>query len=568
MKTLNSQPIARRIQKGTAVIAAVGLVFSQALTGVLAAPAVPMAVPALDIASQVGAVAAVRGLVTLARTGEVGRVVQSGAPIYLGDNISTDDKGQLQILLMDETVFTIGANSSMIIDKFVYDPSTDAGKIEATVTKGVFRFITGRIAKQKPENMQVHLPVGTIGVRGTIVAGEVQGQQSTIVLMGPGPNTTTDHRIGSFILENQVQDSGTSQTHTESTHVTRIGYATQIMGEDQAPTPAFQAPESLIQKITDSFSGSNEVAQQEDGSENARQNSQRQDAEGENKDSQNRDSREPSKQEDSADPKAEDTAPRNADTEQKSAIQGPNDPNGGGLGGSLSGFQDPNSTGGNDFKRGGDPTKFGSLNDNLLGRDFFKVIQEAARDVVKNTDGGGSGSGKIRLTSLEQLNGIDTVTDGNTQTQASFRQYFIDTSVGMTDGSTYKIAFDFNVDADKHTYGGGNSQILAIGTSNVGDFKFTLGESAFLLSGNAEITLSGISNSASSLCSQCTGQLTIQFLNANSDVKTGDGIALVATEVTHTLKVFNGSGDLLTQTAATETTLSTRIEGVAPTVPA
>jgi hypothetical protein len=79
----------------------------------------------------------------------------------------------MQILLLDQTVFTIGPESELVIDEFVYDPKTNAGKLSAEITKGVFRFVSGKIAHEKPEDMNVKLPAGTLGVRGTMVAGRV-----------------------------------------------------------------------------------------------------------------------------------------------------------------------------------------------------------------------------------------------------------------------------------------------------------------------------------------------------------------------------------------------------------
>jgi hypothetical protein len=65
-------------------------------------------------------------------------------------------------------VFTIGPSSSLILDSFVYDPSTGAGSIAASFLKGVFRWVTGNIARRKaPYNEMLNMPVGTFGIRGT-----------------------------------------------------------------------------------------------------------------------------------------------------------------------------------------------------------------------------------------------------------------------------------------------------------------------------------------------------------------------------------------------------------------
>ncbi len=133
----------------------------------------------------------------------VGRVLSSGHELFLNEKISTGPKGRLQIMLLDETIFTIGPNSSMVLDEFVYDPASGAGKVTAKVTQGVFRFVTGRIGHSKPSDMKVKFPVGTMGIRGTIVAGEVTPAGTTAVLLGPGPATNAaGERVGAFSMEN------------------------------------------------------------------------------------------------------------------------------------------------------------------------------------------------------------------------------------------------------------------------------------------------------------------------------------------------------------------------------
>lgn len=175
---------------------------------------------------QAGVSAAVRGQVALARVSEnvVGRQVQSGDPIFLGDAITSGKSSGLQIMLLDETVFTIGPNSEIAIDEFVYDPETDTGKISASVAKGAFRFITGKIARKRPEDMTVRLPTATIGIRGTIVAGVVrsapgddpvaddlfkqlkkdlpgaENARDFVVLLGPGDENNTNDKGGAFVL--------------------------------------------------------------------------------------------------------------------------------------------------------------------------------------------------------------------------------------------------------------------------------------------------------------------------------------------------------------------------------
>jgi hypothetical protein len=151
----------------------------------------------------IGAAGAVKGLVQATAPGAaVGRIVQSGKPLYLNDHVTTDAVGRLQVLLLDETVFTVGPRSDMVLDEFVYDPRTNAGKITARLTKGVFRFVTGKVARQNPANMKILLPAGTIGIRGTIAGINVVGLVSDIILLGPGRRNSANEPPGSVYVEN------------------------------------------------------------------------------------------------------------------------------------------------------------------------------------------------------------------------------------------------------------------------------------------------------------------------------------------------------------------------------
>jgi hypothetical protein len=106
--------------------------------------------------------------------------------VNLGSHILTGPNGRLQVLLNDETVFTLGPNSDMTLDEFVYDPKTAAGKVTANISKGLFRFVTGKVARQTPDNLKVKLSVGFIGVRGTDfeVSVETSGDGSVKLFSG------------------------------------------------------------------------------------------------------------------------------------------------------------------------------------------------------------------------------------------------------------------------------------------------------------------------------------------------------------------------------------------------
>lgn len=202
--------------------------------------------PVLGIAAeQAGVAAAVRGQVQIAeRSGAVGRQVASGAPVYLGNAITSGPNSGMQIILLDQTTFTIGPDSQITVDEFIYDPKTSAGKVTATVAKGVFRFVTGKIAKEQPGAVEVKLPAGTIGIRGTVAMGQVgrnaNGESfQQAVLLGPGSQTESNNPGGLILKANG-----------QSVDLTRPGWASILLGNGSWG-PAFQLSNADLQRLLD-----------------------------------------------------------------------------------------------------------------------------------------------------------------------------------------------------------------------------------------------------------------------------------------------------------------------------
>ena len=90
--------------------------------------------------------------------------------IALADNVQTGRRSELQVLLLDKSVFTVGANARLTIDRFIYDPAGNHA-LAAAIAKGAFRFMSGRPDHEGESS--INTPIATIGIRGTIVDGVV-----------------------------------------------------------------------------------------------------------------------------------------------------------------------------------------------------------------------------------------------------------------------------------------------------------------------------------------------------------------------------------------------------------
>src|SRR5690242_12188140 len=112
-----------------------------------AAVAVAAAMPA-SAQQQVGVNAAVNPDATGTPPGAGARRLVMGQPVVFNEHIATQAAGQTQIMFLDESAMTIGPDSDVTIDQFVYDPNAGTGKLAMSATRGVLRYVGGKISKQ------------------------------------------------------------------------------------------------------------------------------------------------------------------------------------------------------------------------------------------------------------------------------------------------------------------------------------------------------------------------------------------------------------------------------------
>ena len=127
--------------------------------------------------------------------------LQNGSKIFFGDTIVSKQNANAQILFIDQTVLTLGEDTEMTIDEFIYDPNSKEGSFVSSVKSGTVKFITGQISKKNPENLEIKVPSGSLGARGTeFVVLTEKNNESTVVLLGPGPKNTLGMIPGNLIL--------------------------------------------------------------------------------------------------------------------------------------------------------------------------------------------------------------------------------------------------------------------------------------------------------------------------------------------------------------------------------
>ena len=108
---------------------------------------------------------------------EAERVLRVGIDVQANERITTRATDRAHVVFLDGTALTIGPNSVLVIDKYVYDPNRKAGDIALNVTRGTFRFVGGAISKNN--EVTIKTPSATIGIRGGIVTFSVSDSGAT-----------------------------------------------------------------------------------------------------------------------------------------------------------------------------------------------------------------------------------------------------------------------------------------------------------------------------------------------------------------------------------------------------
>jgi len=139
-------------------------------------------------------------------TNQKNEVLKAGDNVYFGDIIKADSKSKSQVLLLDETVITLGEQTTIIMDEFIYDPNKQNGKIISTVLKGSVKVLSGKISRGNPEDLVIKTPAGSIGTRGTEFQTIVDENEDTsqVLLIGPGENNSLGLRPGAVEVSNEL----------------------------------------------------------------------------------------------------------------------------------------------------------------------------------------------------------------------------------------------------------------------------------------------------------------------------------------------------------------------------
>ena len=148
----------------------------------------------------VGRVETTAGKVMAVRADGTRVELNAGDPVFQGDTITTAEGSAVGVMLVDETVFSMGQSGETVLDEAIYDAAAQVGSIVMSLTSGVLTVVSGMVSKLDPDAMVIQTQTATIGIRGTQVGLHYEdGENLRVTLM-----EESDGMVGEVIVTNSA----------------------------------------------------------------------------------------------------------------------------------------------------------------------------------------------------------------------------------------------------------------------------------------------------------------------------------------------------------------------------
>lgn len=104
-------------------------------------------------------------------------------PVFHDELILTEADSASKLRFADDTSLTVGPNSRVVLDDFVYDTRGDGASMVIDTSRGIARFVSGNMRKSA---YTIRTPTATLGIRGTSLTVIVADDGSTDVIVESG----------------------------------------------------------------------------------------------------------------------------------------------------------------------------------------------------------------------------------------------------------------------------------------------------------------------------------------------------------------------------------------------
>src|SRR4029453_1354739 len=112
-------------------------------------------------------------------SGSGGTQINVGDAVLRNETVRTGANSATRLVMIDSTNLSLGANSSITIDRTVFNDEQSYRDVTIRMTAGAFRFVTGHSDKNA---YKITTGIATIGVRGTTLDILSQRGRTVVVL--------------------------------------------------------------------------------------------------------------------------------------------------------------------------------------------------------------------------------------------------------------------------------------------------------------------------------------------------------------------------------------------------
>ena len=114
----------------------------------------------------VGTVQKMSGPASIVRQGQT-ISASVGQEIFENDILQTGRDGSMGVVFSDETLLSLGPESVLVVDQYVFAPRQGKFSIVLKMLRGTAAYLSGLISKLTPESAHFETPSASIGIRGT-----------------------------------------------------------------------------------------------------------------------------------------------------------------------------------------------------------------------------------------------------------------------------------------------------------------------------------------------------------------------------------------------------------------
>jgi hypothetical protein len=208
----------------------------------------------------IGFYTAVLGTATVTHLGEAHVLpVKIQDEVLFKDVIQTEHDSRTRALFQDDSMLTVGENSRVEIDEYIYNPEKNVRLAIVKLMQGQVRALVSKVFKANGSKFEIHTPSAVAAARGTYFTVWVENGQSGIINIGEkgrvdftsgGMTVAVDP--GFFSVAQEGQAPSAPQPH-------QLG----LKGHDQLGAPVKSAEKTASKPVMVYSQGSNVLPQRE-----------------------------------------------------------------------------------------------------------------------------------------------------------------------------------------------------------------------------------------------------------------------------------------------------------------